>query len=116
MNIKVASIYGSRGCMLSILQIIGTRLTVDGQLWFTDNNAENMDGGALYVTSYGQVALTKGATLHFERNLGNLGSSIVVESQTVVNGFTKILYNPLCFLLYGPDYTLPPQEWEGVCL
>ena len=104
------------GMCLYHVQVIGTTLTVDGQLRFINNNAENMDGGALYVTSYGQVALRKGATLHFERNLGNLGSSIVVESQSVVNGFTKILYNPLCFLLYGPDYTLPPQEWEGVCL
>ena len=89
---------------------------MESKLDFIHNNAEGSDGGALYVTSYGQVVLEKGATMNFTGNRGSLGSAIVVESQLVQSGFHQLAYNPQCFLRYGPDSTLSPLEWNEVSI
>ena len=86
------------------------------KLRFIHNDAESSDGGALYVTSYGQVVLERGAEMNFIGNRGSLGSAIVVESQVVGSGFEQLVYNPQCFLRYGPDPFLTPLEWSEVRL
>ncbi len=85
-----------------------------GRLEFLYNNAENSDGGALYVTSYAQVVLERGAEMNFIGNRGNLGSAIVVEAQFVGSVFKETTYNRQCFLKYGPDQTLSPNDWNEV--
>ena len=87
---------------------------MEGNLDFINNNAESSDGGALYVTSYGQVVLQRGAEINFTGNRGHLGSAVVVESQLVGNGFDQLAYNPQCFLQYRPNSTLSPLEWNEV--
>ena len=53
------------------LAVIGTRVTVHGSLLFSNNsNTGSLDGGALYITSLGQLELTPGATLSFVNNSG----------------------------------------------
>ena len=97
------------------MQIIGSTMTVNGRVDFEDNNAESVDGGALYLTSYGQVVLQRGAQMNFIGNRGRLGSAIVVEAQTVVNALVKLAFNPQCFLRYDGFLTLSPLNWTEVC-
>ncbi len=53
--------------------------------------------------------------MNFIGNRGSLGSAIVVEAQRVADsGFAQLAFNPLCFLRYGPDQTLSPEDWEQV--
>ena len=100
---------------LSSMQVIGASLTVDGKLDFLNNNAANFDGGALYVTSYGQVVLEHGTEMNFIGNSGRIGSAIVVESQNIVRvSETSVPFNPQCFLQYGPEPNLSPLKWEEV--
>ena len=89
-------------------------MTVEGKIDFIGNNVENFDGGALYVTSYGQVVLDRGAEITFVGNQGLLGSAMVVETQLVVSSLSKTGFNPQCFLLYRPDGFLSPLDWEEV--
>ena len=97
------------------MQIIGSTMTVNGRVDFEDNNAESVDGGALYLTSYGQVVLQRGAQMNFIGNRGRLGSAIVVEAQNVVNALVNLAFNPQCFLRYGGFSTLSPLNWKEVC-
>ncbi len=88
---------------------------MNSTLEFIGNDAENSDGGALYVTSYGQVVLQEGAEINFVANRGQLGSAIVVEAQRLsASGFVSLAYNPQCFLRYGPDQALSPELWDNV--
>ena len=101
-------------------------MTVSGRLDFIDNDAENSDGGALYITSYGQVVMQRGSEMNFIGNNGSLGGAIVVESQNIGNRRLKInntvnelttaltAFNPLCFLRYGSNDSLSPLQWEEV--
>ena len=52
--------------------MIGSRVIVHGNLVFQNNSDEggSLDGGALYVTSQGQVELTAGAQISFIDNTG----------------------------------------------
>lgn len=43
---------------------------VNGSVEFTDNSAVQLDGGALYSTSFGQVQLYRGSHLNFTKNRG----------------------------------------------
>ena len=97
------------------LQIIGSTMTVDGRVDFENNNAENVDGGALYLTSYSQVVLRRGAQMNFVGNRGSLGSAIVVEAQNVVNVLSNSSFNPQCFLRYDEFSMLSPLKWTEVC-
>lgn len=55
------------------LAIVGSRVRLYGSLLFSSNsNTGSLDGGALYVTSLGQLELTAGATLTFHNNSGTL--------------------------------------------
>lgn len=51
--------------------MIGSRLIVIGNLVFQNNSdGGSFDGGALFVTSQGQVELTAGAQISFIHNVG----------------------------------------------
>ena len=52
------------------LQIFGSLVSVQGKLSFIGNNAESYDGGALYITEFGQVKLYSGAQVDFINNTG----------------------------------------------
>ena len=43
---------------------------VNGTIEFRDNSAVQLDGGALYVTSFGQVQMFRGSHLNFTNNRG----------------------------------------------
>ena len=96
------------------MQVIGATLTLEGRIDFVGNNAESFDGGALYVTSFGQIILHRGSQLNFVGNRGSLGGALVVETQKVVSGLTRLAFNPLCFLRYADDPLLSPLEWTEV--
>ena len=91
-------------------------MTLEGRLDFFNNNAENFDGGALYITSYGQIVMEKGSEMNFVGNKGRLGSAIVLESRNVVNSLTRTEFNPLCFIRYAANPLAPPREWKEVML
>lgn len=52
------------------MQISGTRADIQGLMHFKSNDGRAVDAGALYVTSYGQLQLQKGANMVFESNTG----------------------------------------------
>ena len=52
------------------IQVVGSSVSVQGTVHFTGNNAEHIDGGALYLQSFGQLQLRKGAQLIFKNNIG----------------------------------------------
>eukprot|EP00731_Ephydatia_muelleri_P010194 Em0005g780a len=95
------------------LRVIGATLTLNGTFEFIGNNADTSDGGAIYVTSQGQLILTEGTAISFHGNHGRLGAAFVTEYSPEVSGFTKLLYNPLCFIRYE-DNQLSPFLWKGL--
>ena len=52
------------------LQVVGSLIKVEGLLSFVGNNAVDFEGGALYVSAFGQVTLYRGAELFFTENVG----------------------------------------------
>lgn len=53
------------------LAVVGSIVRLYGDLLFANNsNTGSLDGGALYVTSLGQMELKEGATLSFINNSG----------------------------------------------
>ena len=100
-----------------ISQIVGANMLLNGTLDFIGNNAENLDGGALYIISRSQVVMQRGSQMNFIENRGSLGSSIVVETQHIQTGLLRTVNNPLCFLRYSDDSLpgiIPPSEWREV--
>ena len=59
------------------VQVIGATLTLNGTIDFIGNNADISDGGAIYVTSQGQLILTDGTTMNFDGNHGRYTASTV---------------------------------------
>ena len=51
-------------------QVVGSLVSVQGNLSFVGNNAERSDGGALYISEFGQVKLYSGAQVEFINNTG----------------------------------------------
>ena len=51
-------------------QVVGSSVSVEGTVSFTGNDAEHIDGGALYMQSFGQLRLKKGSQLHFTNSTG----------------------------------------------
>ena len=43
---------------------------MEGTLIFKGNNAANSVGGALYITTFGQIQLIQGASMIFTDNIG----------------------------------------------
>ena len=61
--------------ILLLLQILLPQIklclvTVEGTLIFKGNNAANSEGGALYITTFGQIKLIQGARMIFTDNIG----------------------------------------------
>ena len=61
--------------ILLLLQILLPQVklclvTVEGTLIFKGNNAANSEGGALYITTFGQIKLIQGARMIFTDNIG----------------------------------------------
>ena len=52
------------------VQVIGAYVEIQGGMHFDDNNGANIDGGAMYITSLGQLELFKGANISFTGNTG----------------------------------------------
>lgn len=50
--------------------MIGAHVEIRGGIHFFDNNGASIDGGAVYVTSLGQLELFRGANITFTRNTG----------------------------------------------
>ena len=53
-----------------IHKAIGTAIKINGNVSFTNNNAEGFDGGALYMLTSSQITLNPGAHLDFVNNTG----------------------------------------------
>ena len=51
-------------------QVIGATVTMNGTFDFIGNDADTSDGGAVYVTSQGQLILTEGTSMNFQGNHG----------------------------------------------
>ncbi len=51
-------------------QVLGAQIEVHGVITFQDNGALTLDSAALYLTSFAQVKLYRGAQLSFEDNQG----------------------------------------------
>ena len=42
-----------------------------------------------------------------------VGAAISIESEPVPDVYSKLVYNPLCFLRYE-DYIVAPDDWDDV--
>ena len=51
-------------------KVIGAHIEIRGGMHFSENNGANIDGGAVYVTSLGQLELFRGANVTFSGNTG----------------------------------------------
>ena len=49
---------------------MASRVEVHGDIHFIGNDGDSIDGGALYVTSLGQLVLFRGANITFQNNTG----------------------------------------------
>eukprot|EP00731_Ephydatia_muelleri_P010177 Em0005g763a len=78
-------------------------VVMDGHNVFTNNTG---------ATLRGQRYSQEGTAISFHGNHGRLGAAFVTEYSPEVPGFTKLLYNPLCFIRYE-DNQLSPFLWEG---
>ena len=65
-----------------LFKAIGAAIEFNGNISFTNNNAEGSDGGALYMVTSSQITLNLGANLEFVNNTGGYDtanySSIVI--------------------------------------
>ena len=52
------------------LKILASEVEVRGDIQFIENNGAGIDGGAMYLTSLGQLVLFAGASIMFDRNTG----------------------------------------------
>ena len=105
-------------------------------LSFIGNNAENHEGGALYLQDFGQIQLYSNSSMEFINNTGRcmcsinlvpadaslaviillfdrIGSAIVVDVQRSSLVFSQLIFNPQCFLIHE-NSSLSPQEWTDV--
>ena len=117
-------------------QSVGSQIAVEGNLSFIGNNAESFEGGALYLSAFGQVKLYRNSHISFVDNIGRwalfgtlfnhtfytyimhtmcdrVGSAIVVDVQRTSQVFSQLIFNTQCFLIYE-DTTTAPDSWEEV--
>ena len=55
---------------ISLFKAIGAAIKLNGNVSFTNNNAEGFDGGALYMLTSSQIMLNIGTHLEFLNNTG----------------------------------------------
>ncbi|CAI8022048.1 hypothetical protein GBAR_LOCUS12974 [Geodia barretti] len=91
------------------LRSVGAQIAVYGTISFIGNNAESHEGGALYLSAFGQVKLYRGSHIDFLENLGRLGSAIVVDVQRTSRVFSQLIFNTQCFLIFE-DTTVAPRQ------
>lgn len=87
---------------------------MQGRLDFIENIDSTAEGAALYLTSYGQIVMQEGAEMNFIGNTARLGAAILVETQSVVSELQRVIFNPLCFIRYGPAPFQSPLNWKNV--
>ena len=51
-------------------KVLASEVEVHGDIQFIENNGAGLDGGAMYLTSLGQLVLFAGARITFDRNMG----------------------------------------------
>lgn len=49
---------------------MASKVEVHGGIHFIENDGVGIDGGGLYLTSLGQLVLSPGANITFDRNTG----------------------------------------------
>ncbi|XP_065907815.1 uncharacterized protein [Dysidea avara] len=98
----------------SVVRAIASRIDLHGYVNFDGNNAEDLDGGSLYLFTFSQINMTPGTHLTFANNIGSFGAAIVVNSRYIISTFEKALNNPLCFIQH--DNELPPVMWDNISL
>lgn len=102
------------------------------------NDGVRIDGGAMYLTSLGQLELFRGTNITFQGNTGmwvymilwtgwasevcllclhhcSLGAALVGDTLFVPSVVSRLAFNPLCLMFYE-DFFIPPNEWENVSL
>ena len=57
-------------------KVIGSKLSFYGNISFINNNAEGIDGGAIYMLTFSQMMLNAGAHLKFINNTGGYVTSV----------------------------------------
>jgi protein involved in polysaccharide export with SLBB domain len=97
------------------LQVIGSIVTIDGDVRFVGNDARRDGGGALYISAFGQILMKENSNMLFENNNGSTGSAIVVSTQMISSTYSKLLFNTQCFLLYE-DMARAPNNWSNVSI
>ena len=53
-----------------ITKVIGSKLNFHGNITFINNDAEGIDGGAIYMLTFSQMILNAGTHLKFISNTG----------------------------------------------
>ena len=54
----------------AIIQVIGSVVTVNGDMRFIGNDARRDRGGAMYISSFGQILMRVNSSILFENNTG----------------------------------------------
>ena len=92
------------------LAVVGSRVRLYGSLRFSSNsNTGSLDGGALYLTSLGQLELAEDASLSFINNSGTLVAIIcTIFTDIIWVNIFSVLVQPLLFrtLPFVPASTL----------
>ena len=57
-------------CNIMTVKVLASEVKVHGDIEFIENNGAGLDGGAMYLTSLGQLVLFAGASITFDRNMG----------------------------------------------
>ena len=62
--------YSQYALVYTYLKILASEVEVHGDIQFIENNGAGIDGGAMYLTSLGQLVLFAGASITFDKNMG----------------------------------------------
>ncbi|XP_065906418.1 uncharacterized protein [Dysidea avara] len=98
----------------AVIRAVASRIDLHGYVNFIGNNAEDFDGGSLYLFTFSQMNMTPDTHLTFANNTGRLGASIVVNSGFTLPVYEKTFNNPLCFIQY--DSKISPNFWDDISL
>eukprot|EP00731_Ephydatia_muelleri_P037372 Em0452g7a len=97
------------------LRIIGALVHVNGSITLVNNSANGHVGGALYISSFGQLNLYQGSEMKFINNSGMIGAAIVVDVQKSSKPFSQLINNPQCFLTFD-NRTSAPKNYKGAAV
>ena len=57
-------------CFFLHEQLIGSKVTIEGEILFIGNDARRDGGGALYISSFGQILMKYNSKIVFANNTG----------------------------------------------